>query len=437
MTESRGGSASPPDSVRRHARLVQELIVRGAVAAAVLVFDLVSSAVIPGHGNRAVTMAASGGLALNAVYYVAARTRRSPRLQAYARMFIDTALITAGLVGMGAVASGQYLSIYAIVPLYAGLVLSSTACLAATAASTLMYLAVALYHHAAGSPLDVAWPVVTFNLLVLNIIGVLTAVLAHAYRASRTRLAETNRELERAQDQALALNAEIQHSSRTRVLGEVVAGVAHELNNLLTVAVAQSELLSRQAAGLPSATAGGLARIQESCETATRIVRNALITARQPADARILLSVGEVAERITELKRYDLRRDEIAIRSAFAPDLRPVRGVPFQLQQVVLNLVTNAQQALRSQRHPRDIEIVGFLEDGHAVVEVRDNGPGIPPETLPRVFEPFYTTKSEGTGLGLAISATIVHEHGGRLTAANRPEGGAVFRLILPVAEVV
>ena len=103
---------------------------------------------------------------------------------------------------------------------------------------------------------------------------------------------------------------------------------------------------------------------------------------------------------------------------------------------MILNLVTNAQQALQNHPHPRDIELVGFQDGAQVVVEVRNNGPGISPATLPRVFEPFYTTKPAGTGLGLAISATIVQEHGGRLSADNRPGGGAVFRLMLPAAEL-
>ena len=428
--------AAPGSDVdHRHARLVQELLVRGSVAASVLVFDRVYDVATGGHGNRVVAATALAALLLNVFYYFAARRRRAARLQAYLRMFIDITLITIGMAGVGGVAAGQYLSIYAIIPIYAGLVLSSTACLVATGASTLMYLAVALYHHAAVSNLEVAWTAVAFNLLVLNIIGLLTALLAHAYRASRTRLAETHRELERAHDETLVLNAQIQRSARTRVLGEVVAGVAHELNNLLAVALGQTELLHRQA-GLPRAVMTGVERIRQSCETASRIVQNALSTARQPADERVLLALSEIVNRITELKRYDLRRDRIAIRSRFAPDVRPVVGVPFQLQQVILNLVTNAQQALQNHPHPRDIELVGFQDGAQVVVEVRDNGPGISPAALPRVFEPFYTTKPAGTGLGLAISATIIQEHGGQLTADNRSDGGAVFRVMLPAAQL-
>jgi signal transduction histidine kinase len=424
------------DLDRRYARLLQELAVRGSVAAAVLVFDRVYDFASGGHGNRGVAAIALAALLLNVFYYLAARTRRAARLQAYLRMFIDITLITLGMAAVGGVAAGQYLSIYAIIPVYAGLVLSSTACLLATGVSTVLFLAIALYHHAAVSNLEVAWTAVAFNLLVLNIIGTLTAVLAHAYRSSRTRLEETHRELERAHDESLSLNAQIQRSARMRVLGEVVAGVAHELNNLLTVALGQTELLRRQARGLPPAVMAGVERIRHSCETASRIVQNALSTARQSADERVLLALSEIVDRIIELKRYDLRRDRIAIRSRFAADIRPVVGVPFQLQQIVLNLVTNAQQALQSHPHPRDIEVVGAQDGARVVVEVRDNGPGIAPTDLPRLFEPFYTTKAAGTGLGLAISATIAREHGGELTAENRPGGGAVFRLILPAAEL-
>ena len=118
---------------------------------------------------------------------------------------------------------------------------------------------------------------------------------------------------------------------------------------------------------------------------------------------------------------------------SFDEKIPAVHGVAFQLQQVLLNLITNAQQALREKRAaPRAIEIVGTVDDGQAVVEVRDSGPGIPPETLPRLFTPFFTTKADGTGLGLTVSTAIIRDHGGTLTAHNRSAGGAVFRIELP-----
>jgi C4-dicarboxylate-specific signal transduction histidine kinase len=146
------------------------------------------------------------------------------------------------------------------------------------------------------------------------------------------------------------------------------------------------------------------------------------------------VSFPGIARRTVELKAHDLRRDTIGVRVTFAEGFPDVLGVSFQLQQVLLNLVTNAQHALRGSGARRSIEITGAVEGGHAVIEVRDSGPGIPPEALPQIFKPFFTTKPEGTGLGLAVSAAIIRDHGGELAAENPSEGGAVFRIRLPLA---
>jgi two-component system sensor histidine kinase HydH len=109
----------------------------------------------------------------------------------------------------------------------------------------------------------------------------------------------------------------------------------------------------------------------------------------------------------------------------------------FQLQQVLLNLVANAQDALRHAAAPRSIVVAGVANPEHAIVEVRDTGPGIPAETRARIFEPFFTTKAQGTGLGLAIAAGIVQNADGVITVDNPPSGGAVFRLTFPIAPPV
>src|SRR5262249_37477800 len=166
------------------------------------------------------------------------------------------------------------------------------------------------------------------------------------------------------------------------------------------------------------------------------VVKNVLQTARQSTDDKIPVSFPEIARRTVELKGYSLRRDGIAIRLEFPPDFPAVVRQPFRLQQVLLNLLANAQEALRQGVGNRWIGIVGSAGDGRAVVEVRDTGPGIRAEALPHLFEPFYTTKPDGTGLGLAISADIVRNLGGDLTARNAPEGGAIFRVSLPIARV-
>jgi len=165
-----------------------------------------------------------------------------------------------------------------------------------------------------------------------------------------------------------------------------------------------------------------------------RIIRNTLQTARQPAAGPALVSVPEMARRVVELKAYDFRRDAITVRVDFPGQFPEVRCLPFQLQQVLLNLVTNAQHALREVEPPREIHIVGLVSANNVIVEVSDTGPGIPPQTLPRVFEPFYTTKRNGTGLGLSISAGIIRDLGGEITAENRGGRGASFRIRIPAA---
>jgi signal transduction histidine kinase len=413
--------------------LTQELAVRASVALAVLAFDICFDPTT-GGGHRIVRVAALIGLLANPAYYAAARLAPGPRLQAYARMLIDVELITLGLYGAGGLGAAPYLGVYSVVPVYAGLVFSSRACLLATGLAAVSYLAVALWTSPQPVPApSSAWVIVVFNLLIVAIVGVVTAILAEAYRRSRERLATLNRELERANDESLRLNTELQRSARLSTLGEGMAGIAHELNNVMNIVLGHVGLAYHHRTEVSPVVAGHLDRALEGCESATRILRNTLDAVREGSVERRSVSLAEVVRRTVELKAYDLRRDGISIRVSVGADVGTVRGVQFQLQQVVLNLLTNAQQALHERRAgPQLIEIVGAIDDGHVVIEVRDSGPGIPPETLPNLFTPFFTTKPEGTGLGLTVSTAIIREHGGTLTADNRPQGGAVFRIELP-----
>jgi C4-dicarboxylate-specific signal transduction histidine kinase len=182
------------------------------------------------------------------------------------------------------------------------------------------------------------------------------------------------------------------------------------------------------------AVASHLDKALAGCESATRILRNTLHAVREGSREKSLLSLPDIARRTVELKAHDFRRDAIVVRVAFTENFPGVLGVSFQLQQVLLNLVTNAQHALRQAGASRSIEIAGTAEGEYVVIEISDSGPGIPPETLPQLFKPFFTTKPEGTGLGLTVSAAIIRDHGGGLTADNRPDGGAVFRIRMPLA---
>jgi signal transduction histidine kinase len=348
-------------------------------------------------------------------------------------------LFTLGLGRLGGIEAAGFVLVYAILPVYCALVASSTACIVAAAASTACYALLVGMQSSGWLPL----PAVTstgnvvmagVNLLFLNVVGVLTAVLSETHRRRDQRHTALNGELERAHDQAQRLNAEIQRAAQQRVLGEIVAGVTHDLGNVLSVASGYLGLARKKATHVAEVDAY-LAHVEQSFDGAMQIIRNTLQIARQPVAEPVAVSVADIARRVLELKAYDLRRDGIVARVNFPAQFPRVRcGAPFQLEQALLNLVTNAQEALREVDGPREIRVAGLLTAGGIAVEVSDTGPGIPAESLAKVFEPFYSSKRDGAGLGLAIAAEIARGLDGEITVENRRGGGASFRIRLPAA---
>ncbi|HEV8586954.1 MAG TPA: ATP-binding protein [Methylomirabilota bacterium] len=428
----------PADEGRRRQRaLHQELAVRAGVSLLMLVFNELFTVTLVAHG--VIRVAALLAFLVNVPYYLAARTGRRRRLQVWIRMSMDVGFITAGIYAAGGLAAAQYLGVYAIVPVYTGIVFSSRACVAVTLLATGAYLTLVgaqVYGVLPFTrpPNPEAWEISAFNLLVLNIVGGLAAMLADAYRRSRHRLAAAYGELERAHEQSLRMHATIERAGRLYAVSEVVAGVTHEMRNVLQGVFGHLWLVRRKIADAPPDVDEHLGQVEESCEHVMRIIRTTLDMARQPGDTPGPLSVDEVVARATELKAYDLRRDGITLTVDVPDGLPRIRASAFQLQQVLLNLITNAQDELRDRDGRREIIVTSAPDPLGCVIEVHDTGPGIPRAILPRVFEPFFTTKQTGTGLGLAISAGIVERFGGRVTAANRREGGAVFRIVLPAA---
>jgi signal transduction histidine kinase len=437
-------SPSPDDAVyrqRRHlTRARKEFLVRSAVTLFLLAcaegLDVGST-----RGEPIIRMAIGLGVLLNVPFYLLARTDTASRLTAHVRMLTDIALVTVLLYGAGGPAAAPYLIVYTLVPVYAGVMLSAAACLAGTLFASAGFVTVAWLQElrwlpATGPDLPGAWTLIWFNLLVLNVVAGLTAMLTEAYGRSRERLGALYQELERAHDEALVLNTELQRRTRLHVLGEVTAGIAHEMRNAMSVAAGQLDLaLAKAQGGRPVLRHLTLAR--EGCESAIRVLGSTLAVARHSGDAEQAVRLPETARQVVDLKRYDLRRDGIEIELEMPPGYPPVVGVPFQLQQVLLNLITNAQEALRDRpRSCRHIVVAGRVEPHHALLEVQDTGPGIAPEILSRLFDRFVTTKRGGTGLGLAISAGLLRQWDGELTAANRPEGGAVFQIRLRRADV-
>ncbi|MFO1305462.1 MAG: response regulator [Burkholderiales bacterium] len=217
-------------------------------------------------------------------------------------------------------------------------------------------------------------------------------------------------------------------------LGSLLAGVAHELNNPLSVVVARAVLLEER--GDP-ATQSAANKIRVAAERCARIVRTFLAMARQQPPERGPVVMNDVVREALDLAAYPIRTNSIEVSLDLAPDMPAIAADADQLYQVLLNLIVNAQQSLQDKVGERRIRIATAFDAAAQVVRVTvaDNGAGIPPDLRARVFEPYFTTKPSGTGVGLAVSLGIVEAHGGTIGVDCPPAGGAAFTLTLPVGE--
>ncbi|PYM08921.1 MAG: histidine kinase, partial [Candidatus Rokuibacteriota bacterium] len=239
-------------------------------------------------------------------------------------------------------------------------------------------------------------------------------------------------ELRRQLEELQRTHAQLIHAEKLAAIGELASGVAHEINSPLTTILGEVQLLAM--GPVSDDVRARLRVIAEESGRAARIVQNLLLFARSyPPERRPCLLANQIT-RVLDLKVYQLQLDGIHVVKDFLP-APPVWADENQIQQVLLNLVQNAHQAMKSAHDKGVLTVRLHREAGGVHVEVLDDGPGIPPEHLERIFDPFYTTKpvGEGSGLGLPVSQGIVSEHGGRVWAENRPGGGAAFHLVLPV----
>jgi two-component system NtrC family sensor kinase len=218
-------------------------------------------------------------------------------------------------------------------------------------------------------------------------------------------------------------------------LGELVGGVAHEVNSPLTGILAHAQLLQSDVPADSDARRAADTIVNEA-RRAARIVGKLLTFARQNPTERIPTDINQVILDTVELRRYPLRMQEVELSISLAEGLPQVWADPFQLQQVFINLLSNAEQATVASDGPlRRITLKSEQRDGELLIVVSDSGGGIAPEHLPHIFNPFYTTKPRGagTGLGLSISFGIVREHGGFIQAFSPPGEGATFIVHLPL----
>lgn len=216
-------------------------------------------------------------------------------------------------------------------------------------------------------------------------------------------------------------------------MGSLLAGVAHELNNPLSIVVGRATMLQEEAVDADTRTIAD--KIRAAAERCARIVRTFLAMARQRKPEQSAVEINAVLDDCVDILGYSLRTAGVTVDKQLAPDLPSISGDADQLHQVFLNLIVNAQQAMESQPLPRRLSVASGLHGDRLCIRIADNGPGVAPAIRKRIFDPYFTTKPPGggTGVGLAVSLGIVETHGGSLTVECPPQGGAVFQVLLPI----
>jgi two-component system NtrC family sensor kinase len=229
----------------------------------------------------------------------------------------------------------------------------------------------------------------------------------------------------------------LQQSEKMAAVGSLLAGVAHELNNPLSIVIGNAQILTEAAATVSPELDARAQRVQAAAERCGRIVRSFLAMARRRERQQRPTSLRELIDGPLEMLAYGLRAAGIEIALDIPDGLPPLLCDPDQMQQVVINLLTNARQALEGHPAPRRVRITARGEAGSTLLEIADNGPGVPEAIRVRVFDPFFTTKplGAGSGIGLGLSRGIVEAHGGTLTLAPPDGSGARFLIRLPLAQ--
>jgi len=266
-----------------------------------------------------------------------------------------------------------------------------------------------------------------------SIAHLLTAALERM--ASQSSVAKEQEARFRVEAEMRRLRDQLAHAGRVIMLGELAASLAHELNQPLTAiytnAQAAHRFLDRKPADLGEAL-GALHDLGQDCRRAGDVLGRLRQMFRRHEAERVPIAVGPLIEHVLKLLHEDAIARGVEVILDIKPDLPEVNGDRVQLEQVVMNLLVNAFDAVTGLAGPRQITVRASARDGSVELAVLDTGTGIARSELERIFEPFFTRKANGMGMGLAICRNIVEAHGGRIFARNRTERGSAFELRLP-----
>jgi signal transduction histidine kinase len=269
--------------------------------------------------------------------------------------------------------------------------------------------------------------------LFLTTSAVITALVSRARIRTDQLVLQANLRAEEALRQA---QAELAHANRVMLVGEMTASIAHEINQPLTGVVSNAgtalRYLAAQTPNLEEAR-HYLGLIARDGKRAAEVIHRVRALVKKMPARRDLLDTNEAIREVVALTQNEMQRSSVKLEARLASGLPRVPADRIQLQQVILNLIVNAIEAMSEvSDRPRELAVCSGSDSNDVFVEVRDSGPGVDPANLDRLFRSFFTTKPEGMGMGLSISRSIIEAHGGRLTAQPNEPYGVVLRFTLP-----
>jgi C4-dicarboxylate-specific signal transduction histidine kinase len=362
------------------------------------------------------------GLGIAAMHYTGMAAMQGHAELSYDRLFVALSLV----IAIGASTAALWLA-FRTAELWQKL---AAAVVMGVAISGMHYTAMRAAIFAAHAPVQAAQPDASLDQtsLALAIAGITFVILALASIASVS-------EQKRAEEALRQARADLARVNRVTTMAELTASLAHEVNQPISAAVTNARACLRWLAGdtpnLEEARAAATRMVKDGTRAAEIISRIRLFF-KKGTPQRELLDVNDVIREMIVLLRVELARYAISVRPELAADLPRVMGDRVQLQQVMMNLVSNSIDAMKDLDGPRDLAIKSRrAENQQLMISVSDTGVGLPPQA-DEIFKAFFTTKFHGTGMGLSISRSIVESHSGRLWAADNPPRGASFHLVLP-----